>query len=362
MISSPLRLICVASALAVLAGCAHDAATKNGTATAADSGAQKCEPPDSQVVATFGEGGQVTMGELRQHAQEPLAELEKQRHQTLSRALEEVVLERLVQAEAKKRGQTEEAFLSSEIDKVPEPPEEEVRKLYEAAKERLPEDATYEKVRPEIVEFLQGQQKQKRARELFDELKKQANVNITLPRPPAPPVKRVDVAAQGPSKGPENAPVTIVEFSDFECPFCQRGASTLDKVVEKYGDKVRVVFRHFPLSFHPNAQKAAEAAMCAHDEGKFWQMHDLLFANQRALDEASLKGYAKQLGLDEAKFAACLQSGEKASIVTSDMAAGQKVGVTGTPAFFINGIELTGAQPLEEFEAIIDRELEQRAN
>ena len=185
----------------------------------------------------------------------------------------------------------------------------------------------------------------------LDKVKKELNVEVTL-KP-----SRVEVAAEGPAKGPSAAPVTIVEFSDFQCPFCSKAEETVTKVLKTYDGKVRVVFRDFPLPFHPQAQKAAEAAHCAGDQGKYWEMHEKLFANQKALEPPALKGYAKDLGLDQGKFDRCLDSGDKAKVVDSNRKAGEKVGVTGTPAFFVNGYQLSGAQPFEEFKSIIDSEL-----
>ena len=127
--------------------------------------------------------------------------------------------------------------------------------------------------------------------------------------------------------------------------------------MKAYPDKVRLVFRQFPLEFHKQAPKAAEAALCANDQGKFWEMHDTLFANQKELEVPKLKEYAKKVGLDTAKFDKCLDSGEKAATIKADQEAGAKVGVNGTPAFFINGIMISGAQPLDEFKSIIDSEL-----
>ncbi len=160
-----------------------------------------------------------------------------------------------------------------------------------------------------------------------------------------------------PSIGPSNASITIIEFSDYQCPFCARAEPTIKQVLEKYKDKVLFVYRDFPLSFHQYAQKAAEASECADEQGKFWQYHDKLFENQGALDADSLKKYAKDLGLDTTKFNACLDSGKMAAEVNADFADGQNAGVSGTPAFYINGIELSGAQPFSEFQKIIDKEL-----
>ncbi|WP_443096568.1 DsbA family protein [Pyxidicoccus fallax] len=173
----------------------------------------------------------------------------------------------------------------------------------------------------------------------------------------APAVRKVDVPDDSPSFGPTNAKVTIVEFSDFECPFCSRVTPTLTKIKEQYGKDVRVVFRHQPLPFHANAKPAAEASMAAHEQGKFWEMHDKLFSNQKALDRASLEKYAQELGLNVGKFKAALDSGKYKAKVEADMAAGAAVGANGTPTFFINGREFVGAQPFESFKKVIDEEI-----
>jgi len=176
------------------------------------------------------------------------------------------------------------------------------------------------------------------------------------PQQPAGP-RKIDVPAESPSFGPKAAKVTIVEWSDFECPFCSRVMPTLTKIKETYGKDVRVVFRHQPLPFHPNAKPAAEASMAAHEQGKFWEMHDKLFANQKALDRASLERYAQELKLDMGKFKAALDSGKYRKLVEADSAAGSAVGANGTPTFFINGRQFVGAQPFENFKQVIDEEI-----
>lgn len=172
---------------------------------------------------------------------------------------------------------------------------------------------------------------------------------------------KVDVDTTGaPVNGDKNAPVTIVEFSDFECPFCGRyHAQTHPLIVENYVDtgKVKFVFKHFPLNFHASAQKASEAAECANDQGKFWEYHDVLFANQQALSISNLKQYAADLSLDTAEFNSCLDSGEHAAKIKQDLADGQAAGVSGTPSFFINGQKLVGAQPYSAFEQAIEAAL-----
>jgi protein-disulfide isomerase len=174
-----------------------------------------------------------------------------------------------------------------------------------------------------------------------------------------PLAARVDVPIDGaPVRGPADARVTVVEFSDFECPFCKRANGTMASLLEKYSGKIKLVYRDFPLeAIHPLARKAAEAARCARDGGKFWEYHDVLFAESPKLAPEDLKRYAVQVGLDAAKFNACLASGSQSASVQSDIDEGQRLGITATPVFFINGRSVKGAQPTEAFARVIDDEL-----
>jgi len=192
-------------------------------------------------------------------------------------------------------------------------------------------------------------------------IEKGATTKPAAPQQPqqqqAAAVRKVDAPDTSPSFGPKHAKVTIVEWSDFECPFCGRVVPTLAKIKETYGKDVRVVFRHQPLPFHPNAKPAAEAAMAAHEQGKFWEFHDKLFSNQKSLDRATFEKYAQELKLDMNKFKAALDSGKYRALIDADSAAGSAVGANGTPTFFVNGRTLVGAQPFEAFKAAIDEEL-----
>jgi len=164
-----------------------------------------------------------------------------------------------------------------------------------------------------------------------------------------------------PFEGSADAPVTIIEFSDYECPFCARfNSQTLPALREQYIEtgKVKHVFRDFPLGFHAKAQKAAEAAECAEEQDKYWEMHDKIFENQSAMGVADLKQYAADLGLNSGEFDECLDSGEMAEEVQKDLADGSKYGVSGTPTFFVNGVKLVGAQPFSAFQNLIEAELE----
>lgn len=178
------------------------------------------------------------------------------------------------------------------------------------------------------------------------------DIHRLLPEP-----VRVAVEATGPGRGPENAPIKIVEFSDFQCPFCVRFVPVLEQVISKYGDKVRLVFRQFPLSAHPQAFKAAEASLCANDQGKFWDLHEAMFENQQQLQVDNLKAKATALGMNAEQFNSCLDSGKFSASVQADIQAGIQAGVLGTPALFINGRFISGAVPLDQITKIIDDEL-----
>lgn len=171
--------------------------------------------------------------------------------------------------------------------------------------------------------------------------------------------KKVD-AGISPFKGPKDAPITIVEFSDFECPFCSRGDSTMKEVIKNYGDKVKLVFKHLPLSFHKNAEPAARATLAAHKQGKFWEMHDIFFKNQRGLNEEFYISTAKELGLDLEKFKKDYASEEIKKAVEADMELAKELGISGTPGFAVNGVMVKGAYPYPHFEKIINKWLEMK--
>jgi len=269
-------------------------------------------------------------------------------------AIDEMITKRLLEEEAKTKGKTVDQWYQTDfLQSLPAPSETELKQLYEQHKGEVG-GQSYEQVHDRLVQFMKQQKSREQLTAYLDQLKQKHGVQITLAPPNLP---RVEVAAKGPSRGPDNAAVTIVEFSDFQCPFCGRVFPTVEKLMKDYDGKVRLVFRHFPLSFHPNAEKAAEAAACAQDQGKFWQMHDKMFSNQQKLAVEDLKTFAKDIGLDQGKFDKCLDSGEKAAMVSADEKDGESAGVSGTPAFFINGIFINGAVPYEQFKEAVDREL-----
>lgn len=337
-------LVAVAAASLVLTGC------KKEGATGAPSSVSSLENPNTPI-AKYNDVV-ITLKDVDSKIAAQLKQLEKQKSEARQQAAEQIALEALAKAEAAKVGQTDEQWVKAQLDaKLPPPSEADILKVFEENKARMPPGSTVESMREQIIGFLQKDKGREVAMKLFDELKTKANYTLLLEEP------RVKVDATGPGRGPESAKVTIVEFSDFECPYCSKAEDSVTQVMEKYAGKVRLVFRHFPLTFHANAPKAAEASMCANEQGKFWEMHKQLFANQKALTVSDLKAHAQAVGLDKAKFDECLDNGKMKSLVEADTKAGGEVGVTGTPAFFINGKMLSGAQPASEFEKIIDAEL-----
>jgi protein-disulfide isomerase len=183
--------------------------------------------------------------------------------------------------------------------------------------------------------------------------------NAAPPRGNRPdPNRKYTVSTAGsPSSLPGKGKIEIVEFSDFQCPFCKRVNPTINRIKDEYGEDVRIVFKHMPLSIHPQAKGAHAASEAAHKQGKFWEMHDLIFKNQRQLNDDAYLSYAKLIGLDVAQFQKDVKSAAVLSRVEADIAEAGKLGVTGTPAFFINGRFLSGAQPYEAFKRLIDEEM-----
>jgi predicted DsbA family dithiol-disulfide isomerase/Skp family chaperone for outer membrane proteins len=280
----------------------------------------------------------------------------RERLAILHRALDAIVEDKLLTAEAAKLNTTKQEILDAEIDSnVSIPTDEEVAAYYEKNKARF--SAPRDQALHQITQLLIDQSRQPYHDALFNRLKRTYGYREFLE-----PI-RTEVATAGyPSRGPAGAPVTIVEFSDFECPFCGGLYPTLKTIEAAYPDTVRLVYRQFPLrNIHPHAEKAAEASLCANEQGHFWDMHDSMFGNQQQLTVAALKKRAADLKLDAAAFDACLDSGRETAAIDKDMAEGAGAGVTGTPTMFINGRFLPGNRPYADIKNLIDDELQRRA-
>ena len=271
-------------------------------------------------------------------------------------ALDAIIADMLVEQAAKATGANPTQFTEAEIKKRTTPVTDEEVVIFFQENTAQMEGRGLAAMGPAIRRFLEDQRRTTAYQSFVAELRKAGPaIRLVL----EPPRYDVAIAADDASIGAANAPVTIIEFSDFQCPFCQRVMPTLKRVRETYGDKVRIVWKDFPLtSIHPQAFKAAEAGNCAREQGKFWEYHDVLFSNQQALQPEFLKKYAADTGLDVVKFGACLDTAKYGDHVQEQMGVGNGLGIQSTPSAFINGRLVTGAQPYEAFVAIIDEELE----
>jgi protein-disulfide isomerase len=345
----------VLGVLVALAGCTekNSAAATPPRTTREGSAASDGIP---QILATIGDQ-QVTLTDVRARAGEQLDQMENryrhEQYKVIETALQDLLDERVLLGEAKKQGKTVDDLVAAEVGGSLEPTEVEIGAWYAENQARIG-GRPLEQIRPQIVDYLRKEKRNKGIEKLNARLNKEQKVEIRLEP------FRVSLNNEGaPSRGPSGSSVTLTEFSDFQCPYCKGFFPVLKQLEEKYGDRVQIVYRQYPIpSLHPFAFKAAEASLCAHDQGKFWELHDLMFEEQNQLAVKDLKAKAGRLGLDQKKFDSCLDSGRHTERVQEDMKEGSRVGVTGTPALFVNGVEVDGgAVPFEVVAKALDKEL-----
>ena len=313
---------------------------------------------DDDVVALVG-GDPITFGDVEDAWQRNDASsrvrMLQELYETRRRALDIIVGERLIEQQAETRGVTRDKLLEAELPSRTLPvTDEEIALIYERNQAQFG-DRTLEQMTPEIRAFVERQRPMQALHAYMNDLRRAAADDVTVLL--EPPRQRIEVLEADPVRGPSDAPIEIVEFSDFDCQYCKRATDTIARLLGEYGEQIRFVYKDYPLPSHPNAFKAAEAGNCANDQGKFWEFHDKLFASQGALDVGSLKEYAGELGLDADTFAACLDSGRYASQVERDLEIGARYGVSSTPTLFVNGRAVVGAAPYESFVEIIREEL-----
>jgi protein-disulfide isomerase len=309
--------------------------------------------PKGEPVASIA-GQPILEDELGPLVEAQLRQLQYQEYEVRRKALDDLISRKLLAARAKEKGCSTEELLRREVDdKLPEPGDAEIQAFYFS--QRNLSNVPFEDARKELVAVLKQHKAEQARRGYIDNLRQSADVVVMLPQP------RVQISYDpARSLGNPDAPVTIVEFADFECPYCRMAAGTVQQLLNKYGDRVRFTFRDFPLReihFHSRSESAAEAARCATEQGKFREYHDALFASSPRLGDDDLREQARAVGLNMTRFSSCLREGRFKAQVEADLKMGLQAGVTGTPAFFVNGVFLNGSQPLSVFESTIDAEL-----
>ncbi|HEY8495006.1 MAG TPA: thioredoxin domain-containing protein [Myxococcota bacterium] len=320
------------------------------------------QPPaaDEEAGALAGRfaGREVTVGEVDDWIKEKLfANATGNRnpnrvYELRRRALEQMASEQALETAAAQAGKDVETLMREEIEKRSAVTDEEVRAYYEENQQRFGK-RTFEQLAPTLRRQLEAQKRQQATQEYSSSLRAAIGFESLLEAP------RFEITGTGPSRGPEDAPIRLVEFSDYQCPYCKAAEKVVDEVLERYPTQVRLEFRHFPLdSIHPHARRAAEAAMCAADQGKFWEFHRVLFEESPKLEPERLVSFAQRAGLDRAAFDTCLAEKRHAATIEADIEAGRAAGVAGTPAFYVNGRPVTAGRSLQQFSAVIDEELE----
>jgi protein-disulfide isomerase len=301
------------------------------------------------------DGLPITRGELDQRVKNRLARLRQEEYEIRHQALEELIGDQLLEKEAKSRGISTTELLKDEVDRqVKGPAPSEVEALYAQNRARF-SGRTKEQAVAEIEKALRDRELGQRREAFQAQLRAKGKVRVHLEAPR----QEMPISASAPVLGPPGAPITIVEFTDYQCPYCHKAQSTIDKVLNRYAGKVQLVHRDFPLDGHSQAFPAARAARCAGEQGRFWDYHHNLMTLPGDLSETDLAARAASLKLNPQAFSTCLASDRYDSSIRESFEAGAKAGVTGTPAYFVNGRMLYGARPFEQFQELIDAELGQ---
>lgn len=306
---------------------------------------------DDPVVARIGDDV-ITQSQLEELAGSSLVSLRQQIYDAKVTSLKAEIFDRLLVKAAAAEDMTRDEYLEKRIsDKTTEPDEGEIVKIMSQYRARLAEDDL--QARAQVVQALQQQQQRVLMEELREELFAAAGARILL----EPPRIEVEIAEGTPTRGTPGAPIVLVEYTDYQCPFCNRVQPTIAALMERYDGQILHVFKNLPLPNHNQAQLAGEAAYCAQDQGQYWQFHDWLFQNQRTMNRETMIAQAGEMGMDSDAFVACIDKQTYAGRVVSDAQEARSFGITGTPGFLVNGRVLAGAQPLETFENIINEEL-----
>jgi protein-disulfide isomerase len=316
---------------------------------AASSASNNAATTASAAVVAEVDGQKITLGDLEQKKEQSFFQARTSYYQVERKALDEYIDQILLDKQAKREHLTVDQLLDKHVkDQLPKDPSEEALEVYY---EGLGVQEPFEKLKPQIISHIRELRMEKAKTAYIQSLRKEANVMISL----APP--RADIQLNdAPVKGPVNANVMVIEYADYECPYCQQVFPTLQKLESEFAGRVAFAYKDTPLPMHPHAEKAAEAAHCAGAQGKYWEYHDVLFSSKE-LDTATLKQDAVSLKLDTAAFNKCLDSGETAASIKTTLDEAQKLGLPGTPVFFVHGRFLSGAVSYDALHAAIEEEL-----
>lgn len=312
--------------------------------------------PSAGVVAKIA-GREITDTEIRSGIETEIYEAEMNVFEIKMNKVRAMVLEEFMKGDPRKEGISNDEFLDRYIAKDIKVSEKQIKDFI--VERKIPSEHINDQMNERIKQYLEVELKKEAIDKWIAEKTSKEPVEIYMTKPERPTFE-VELG-DAPFKGGKNAKVTIIEFSDFQCPFCAKGASIMDEVVKKYGNKVKVAYKNFPLPFHQQARPASMAALCAGDQNdaKFWDMYKRMFEDQQGLTTAGLEAKALEGGLNIEKFKECMAQEKFAAHIERDMAQGQILGVKSTPTFFVNGVMVTGAQPIEAFSEIIDEQLAQ---
>lgn len=308
----------------------------------------------SSVLAKMN-GEVISYEDVKKGSELDIYQAEKKLYEIKMGNLRRIIISKLIALDPKSKGMEESAYITTYVAVPPKISDKQISDFIKEKK--IPADKINQTLKERVRDYLINIEVAGKVDIWFDNQVAKRQIEISLLEPKEPTFKVPE--GNSPYFGGKDAKVTVVEYSDFECPYCVKASHVVQQLREKYGNKIKFIYKQFPLNFHANAQKAAEASLCAYEQGAehFWTMHNALFASQNNLKVKMFKDKAKSMGLDTKKFSSCLDGGKMAQQVKSELAEGMEIGVSSTPAFFINGRMILGAQPLEAFVKQIDLEL-----
>lgn len=309
---------------------------------------------DNRAAAILGDEI-ITYQEITSPIAGEIYEAEREIYELKLNQLKSQILARLIERDPLSQGVSTEIFVQKYITKNPSVSDLEVDRFI--AQRRVPANRINPEFKQKVKSFMLQQLRATAINQWIEREGKKHGLTINIQPPERP---RVEIAINdSPTAGPDNAPITIVEFSDFQCPYCARAVATVKQIQKNYADKVKIVYKQFPLDFHKDAFRASEASLCANEQSTehFWKLHDYMLANPNSLDQTNLIAKATEYGVNNKQFSQCLESGKYVNQVQQEMQEGRAIGVSSTPIFFVNGITVKGAQPYEVFEELIEEEL-----